>query len=576
MRRTIRPGLVNGLVLAASRVTATALVILLIGMMPWLSGSSAEYTILRARYAELEATPENLALVRAELGLDRGPWVIFWQWLTDLLHGDLGSSWITGEALGPGLFRSFSVSLTLMGLSLVVALLVVALMLIRPMRDGLRFRPNRGSGLGSAALSSLPTFLLGSLLLICFAVWLGWFPPYGWQSIRYAVLPAIAMGVPTGAYFGRLLSDAVAGAWSEPWVRTWVLGGVPERSLGLAVLRRAMSGLLSQVALSIVALTAGAVAVEQIFAIPGLGRSMLGSAAAQDVPAVQAAMVLLLMLAAVVGVLAAVGRWIILGPALRGGAIPVPRPAAVGTRRTGVTALVAAGLLGLIIAAGLPRDPYAADHERLQAPSWGLPLGADASGRDVLARVAHGAVSTLGVAVLVVAATFIIGILVGLCGRWATGLIEVVNALPALIVGLLVAAVTGPNWLGAAIAVAITAWAPLAAHTADLVAEVRARPYIQLQPLWGVGKARQLFFGVLPAVVPTIGRHAVLRLPGRALELASLGFLGLGAQPPSPEWGLLLSEGIDYLERAPWVVLAPALALVLASVAAVAASSREG
>ncbi|RLP11681.1 ABC transporter permease subunit [Propionibacterium australiense] len=576
MRRRLLPEVTNGLVLAGSRLLAVGLVLLLIGILPWLGGTSAETTILRARYAELEATPENLARVRAELGLDRGPLVIFGQWFRGLVHGDLGNSWITGEPLGAELLRPFSVSLSLMGFSLLVAALVAGLMLIGPMRDGLRFRPNRGSGLGAAAVSSFPSFLLGSLLLICFAVWLKWFPPYGWKGLRYAVLPSVAMGVPTGAYFGRLLADAVAGAWGEPWVRTWALGGVPERSLCLAVLRRAMSGLLSQVALSVVSLTAGAVAVEQIFAIPGLGRSMLGSAAAQDVPAVQADMILLLALAAVVGTLAAIGRRLILGPALRAGAVPVPRPAACGARRAGVTALVATGLLVLLVALGLPRDPGAVDHGRLQAPGAGLLLGADASGRDMLARVAHGALSTLGVAALVVAATLVIGIVIGLCGRWATGLIEVVNALPALIVGLLVAAVTGPSWIGAAIAVAITAWAPLAAHTADLVAEVRARPYIQLQPLWGVGRVRQLVFGVLPAVVPTITRHAVLRLPGRALELASLSFLGLGAQPPSPEWGLLLSDGIHYVERAPWVVLAPTLALVLASVAAVAASSRGG
>lgn len=574
MRRRLLPGITNGLVLAGSRVLAVGFVVLLIGILPWLGGASAETTILRARYAELETTPENLARVRAELGLDRGPLVIFGQWFKGLVHGDLGNSWITGEPLGAGLLRPFTVSLTLMGFSLVVAALVAALMLIRPMRDGLRFRPSRGSGLVAATVSSFPSFLLGSLLLICFAVWLKWFPPYGWKGLRYAVLPAVAMGVPTGAYFGRLLADAVAGAWGEPWVRTWVLGGVPGRSLCLAVLRRAMSGLLSQVALSVVSLTAGAVAIEQIFAIPGLGRSMLGSAAAQDVPAVQADMLLLLALAAVVGTLAVIGRRIILGPALRSGAIPVPRPAAIGSRRASITALGAAGLLVLLVALGLPRDHSAVDHGRLQAPGPGLPIGADAAGRDMLARVAHGALSTLGVAALVVAATLVIGILIGLCGRWATGLIEVVNALPALIVGLLVAAVLGPSWIGAAIAVAITGWAPLAAHTADLVAEVRARPYIQLQPLWGVGRIRRMVFGVLPAVVPTIGRHAVLRLPGRALELASLSFLGLGAQPPSPEWGLLLSDGIHYVERAPWVVLAPTLALVLASVAAVAASSR--
>ena len=81
---------------------------------------------------------------------------------------------------------------------------------------------------------------------------------------------------------------------------------------------------------------------------------------------------------------------------------------------------------------------------------------------------------------------------------------------------------------------------------------------------------------MVPAALPPLTRHAMLRLPGVALALASLGFLGLGAPPPTPEWGLLLSEGIDYVERAPWATAAPALALVLVSVIAVAAASLGG
>ena len=85
----------------------------------------------------------------------------------------------------------------------------------------------------------------------------------------------------------------------------------------------------------------------------------------------------------------------------------------------------------------------------------------------------------------------------------------------------------------------------------------------------GVGKARVMLRHILPAVARPLLRHAMLRLPGIALALAALGFLGLGPQQPTPEWGLILAEGIGYVERAPWAVLAPASALVLAAVLAV-------
>lgn len=202
-----------------------------------------------------------------------------------------------------------------------------------------------------------------------------------------------------------------------------------------------------------------------------------------------------------------------------------------------------------------------------------LPFGADASGRDLLGRVGHGALTTLGSAAGVVLVCLVVGIVLGAFPRLSTGFAEVANAAPPIIAGIVVAAVVGPGTAGAAVAVAAVSWAPLAAHTASLVTEARSQPYIAVLPVLGVGRARILLRHILPGVIPPVARHAVLRLPGIALALAALGFLGLGPQPPTPEWGLVLSEGIRYVERAPWTVLAPAVALILASVLAVSLSS---
>jgi peptide/nickel transport system permease protein len=238
--------------------------------------------------------------------------------------------------------------------------------------------------------------------------------------------------------------------------------------------------------------------------------------------------------------------------------------------------VTAGGALALVIVAGAVRDPYASAHGRISPPSWVIPFGADASGRDLLARVGHGALLTVGTALAVVLVGLLIGMLVGLFPRFSTGPIEVTNAAPPVIAGIVVAAVTGPSAVGAAIAVAIVSWAPLAAHTAALVTEVRAQPHVRILPVLGVGPARLLLGHVLPAVTWPLVRHAMLRLPGVALALAALGFLGLGPQPPSPEWGQLLAEGLPYVERAPWAVLAPTAVLVLTAVLAVALSSLAG
>jgi peptide/nickel transport system permease protein len=281
-------------------------------------------------------------------------------------------------------------------------------------------------------------------------------------------------------------------------------------------------------------------------------------------------------LALLVGTLTTTVRHLLIGPAVRFGTLPLPEPARSGSRRQLAVPAGAAAALLLIVGAGLLRDPYTSAHMRLAPPTWALPFGADASGRDLLARVGQGALGTLGTALAVVFVCLAVGIAVGLFPLAATGPLEVANAAPPILAGLVVAAAMGPSAQGAALAVAAVSWAPLAAHTAALAQEARAQPYVQILPVLGVGRARIMLRYLLPAVIRPLLRHAMLRLPGVALALAALGFLGLGPQQPSPEWGLVLAEGISYVERAPWTVLAPASALVLASVLAVGIAGADG
>ncbi|TLM83104.1 ABC transporter permease subunit [Pseudarthrobacter sp. NamE5] len=563
---TTVPALVK---VAASRILALLGLVALIGMMPWLSGRGAEYTILRARYSDREPTPEALAAVRAELGLEQGPVSLLQSWGHGIFTGDLGTSWISNTPVAPGIAAALGVSVTLMVFAIAAASLIAALICVPAVTEGLRQRPRPASGALSAALTSLPEFLLAAVLLVVGGVWLQWFPPFGWNGAEYAVLPALALGIPAGGLMGLLLSDAIRAGFAEKWVATWRTAGAGPLRLTAAVLRRALPAVLPQIGLVLIGLTGGAVAVEKVYAIPGLGRTLLGAAGAQDIPTLQAGMLALMGLALLVGTLTTAARHLLIGPAVRFGTLPLAEPPRFGSRRQLAVPAVAGGTLALVTLAGLARDPFASAHPRLAAPTWSLPFGADASGRDLLARVGHGAVGTLGTALVVVLVCLAVGIAVGLFPLAATGPLEVANAAPPILAGLVVAAVTGPSAHGAALAVAAVSWAPLAAHTAALAQEARAQPYVQILPVLGVGRARIMLRYILPAVLKPLLRHAMLRLPGIALALAALGFLGLGPQQPSPEWGLILAEGISYVERAPWAVLAPASALVLASVLAV-------
>lgn len=553
-----------------SRVLSGILLLLVAGALPWLSRLDPAAAILRARYAELEPTPEALAAIRVELGLDGGPVATSLRWWSGVLRGDLGNSWVSGGEIGPGVWSALGVSATLTLFATVVALVIAAALVTPAAVRVLRDQPQRGSGPVGVALTALPEFLLASALLVVVAVQLGWLPPYGWTGLQTAILPALALGVPAGGLLGRLLSDAVSGVADERWVDVWRLAGAPGAVTLLGVFRRATAAVVDQLGLVFIGMLGGAVAVEQVFAIPGLGRYLLGAANAQDLPALQAGVLLMALAALSVGVLTTLGRRLLRGGALAPGSLPPPPEARSDGRVARWTAGVTLALLAAILAFGLPRDPYTIAYPRLAPPSFALPFGADSSGRDLLARVAHGTIGTLTPAFLIVLVAILIGLLLAVAGELSRGPAEIANATPPILAGVIIAALMGPSVGGAALAVLWVTWPPLTTHAASLIDEAQAMPHVRWLPLAGVSRFEIWARHVLPATLPPLLRHGMLRLPGVALALAALGFLGLGAQPPVPEWGLLLSEGIDYVERAPWTTVAPAIALILISVFAVA------
>ncbi|MEV2190872.1 ABC transporter permease subunit [Streptomyces phaeochromogenes] len=560
-----------------SRTGALVLITVVVGLLPWLSGRDPALSVLRARSAEQEPTKEALDSIRRELGLDAGPLAQLGDWLGGVLRGDFGRSWANGSEVLPSVLSSLGVSLTLMGAALTVTLLLACALCAPTLVRGARgtTRGNAGTGAPAAVLAALPEFLLASLLLVTLSVWLGWLPPYGWQGPQNLVLPALALGIPAGGILGRLVDDALPAVFEERWVGLWRSSGCIPAVIGRAALRRAMPAVLPQLGLVAVGLTGGAVAVEVVFAVPGIGRTALGAAKTQDLPLLQGSVLSLILLGLVAGMLAGAARHRMLGPGLRDAALSLPARTVVDASRLHrAVPLICALVLTVVVCWGLLLDPLRVDTAaRLAAPSWEYPFGTDSLGRDVLARVGHGAATTLGVAVLVCVVSYVVAMAIGFLPSLATGAAETANAVPPMIAGILVAAVLGPGTLGASIAVALVSWPALAAHAAALVQETRAAGYLSAQRAIGSPPGWILTRHILPAVAGPVARYAVLRLPGIALALASLGFLGLGAQPPAPEWGLTLAESLPYVERAPWAVLAPAAMLLLLAAFAVSLST---
>ncbi|MCX5261118.1 ABC transporter permease subunit [Streptomyces canus] len=555
----------------ATRALSLLAVVTAVGLLPWFSGRDPALTVLRARSAEQEPTKEALDAVRQDLGLDAGPLSLLWSWAAGLVRGDLGTSWVSGTDVLPSVLSGLQVSLALMGAAFAVAVLL-ACALVAPVL----VRGRRSAGAWAAVLAAVPEFLLATVVLLVCGVWLGWLPTSGWQGPEYMVLPALALGVPAGGLLGRLVADALPAVLDERWVELWRGAGVSRSLIATAALKRVLPPLVPQFGMAAVGLTGGAVAVETVLAVPGIGRTALGAAKSQDLPLLQGAVLALLLLGLATGALAALLRRRLLGPALRDASLVLPPARPVRTHPAIPAALFT--VLAVAVGLGLLRDPYAVNTtDRLAAPSWTHPLGTDGLGRDVLARLGHGTAPTVGTAAAVCLLSLLAGLALGFLPGVAAGAADIANALPPVIVGILVAAAAGPGTGGAALAVALISWPPPAAHAAALVQEVRASAFLTAQRAIGAPPLWILTRHVLPSVAAPVARHALLRLPGIALALASLGFLGLGAQPPAPEWGLLLDESRAYVERAPWAALAPALALaLLAGLAVSGASYAQG
>jgi peptide/nickel transport system permease protein len=237
------------------------------------------------------------------------------------------------------------------------------------------------------------------------------------------------------------------------------------------------------------------------------------------------------------------------------------------------TALVLA-FIALAIAAPwvAPHDPLAQDLSvRLQPPSAAHWLGTDDFGRDVLSRVVWGSRVSLRLGLVAVALALavggMIGLLAGFYGGWfdliAMRFMDLMLAFPSILLSIVVVAILGPSLTNAMIAVGVMAVPQYARILRGSVLQVRGLEYVQAARALGAADARILRSAVLPNVAGPVIVTASLGLATAVLEAAGLSFLGLGAQPPTPEWGSMLSQGRELILIAPWVLTAPGVAVFL-------------
>jgi len=233
--------------------------------------------------------------------------------------------------------------------------------------------------------------------------------------------------------------------------------------------------------------------------------------------------------------------------------------------------LVLTGLLAPFIA---PYDPYAQSlPDQLKPPSATHWFGTDEFGRDILSRIIYGARVTVGIVLLVVIIAAPIGLAIGCAAGYIGGrvdsvlmrLTDIALAFPRLVLALAFVASLGPGLDHAILAIALTGWPPYARLARAEALTLRNSDYIAAVRLLGASPARIVLLHVLPLCLPSLLVRATLDMAGIILIAAGLGFLGLGAQPPTAEWGAMLSAGRDYLLTAWWVATIPGLAIFVVS-----------
>ncbi len=217
------------------------------------------------------------------------------------------------------------------------------------------------------------------------------------------------------------------------------------------------------------------------------------------------------------------------------------------------------------------RDSFLVPPAWVEGGSMRFILGTDDIGRDILSRIIHGARVSMSIGTLVVTVSLALGIALGLIAGYARGVTEVIImrmmdimlALPSLLLAIVIVAILGPSLVNAAMAVVIVAMPHYVRLTRAAVITEMSKDYVTASRVNGAGPFRLMIVQVLPNCMAPLIVQATLGFSTAVLDLAALGFLGMGAQPPTPEWGTMLANALQFIQRAWWVVSFPGLAILV-------------
>ena len=243
------------------------------------------------------------------------------------------------------------------------------------------------------------------------------------------------------------------------------------------------------------------------------------------------------------------------------------RAALVGLVVVGIIALLALGAPWL-----LPGDPYAIDLDlRNLPPSWDHWFGTDHYGRDLFTRVVYGARISLVIGLIPAFLSTCIGSVLGVVsgfygGRtdfWIMRLADVVLAFPSLLLAMAIMYTLGASLFNIFIALSVVGWASTSRIVRSQTLALKEKEFVEAARALGVSRGKIVFRHILPNCLPNIVVVFTMSIPAAIMQEAGLSFLGVGAQPPTPSWGLLVSQGKEFIFSAPWVAILPGVAILV-------------
>lgn len=282
-------------------------VTLLAFLLPQLTGADPARAVIRARTAEAAPDAATVERLTGALGLDRPLPVQYADFLGRLVRGELGVSFTNRQAVGPQLGRALQVSITLTATAVALAV-AVGLLLGTAAAARARSRLDTCVVTACRIAVAVPEFVLAPVLVLLFAVQLSLLPTGGWGSVREAVLPVLTVALFPAALIASLVRTELLEALSAPWIKVSRGKGMPPSRILRQAVRTATTSVTAVASLFLPGLLAGAVVVEVVFGIPGVGRLLYDAVLASDLPVAQAGLVAVVLLAITVSLLGDVLR----------------------------------------------------------------------------------------------------------------------------------------------------------------------------------------------------------------------------------------------------------------------------